>query len=57
MDQTKKHVSTVMMVGAIGHMLGAKDSDALAEEKRQAQSTTTVCDEDTNYCHDQYLSR
>ena len=31
-------------------MLSAKNSDALAEEKRQAQSTTTVCDEDTGSC-------
>ncbi len=28
-------------------MLVAKNSDAVAEEKRQAQSSTTVCDEDT----------
>lgn len=31
-------------------MLGAKNSDTLAEEKRQAQSSTTVCDEDTGSC-------
>jgi hypothetical protein len=42
----------VLAVGAIGLllMLGAKNSDSLAEEKRQAQSTTTVCDEDTESC-------
>ena len=43
MDQTRKQVSMVLM-------LRAKNSDALAEEKRQAQSTTTVCDEDTGSC-------
>ena len=43
MDQTRKQVSMVLM-------LRAKNSDALAEEKRQAQSTTTVCDEDTSSC-------
>jgi hypothetical protein len=52
MDQTRKQVSMVLVVGTIGLllMLGAKNSDALAEEKRQAQSTTTVCDEDTGSC-------
>jgi hypothetical protein len=42
----------VLVVGTIGLllMLGAKYSDAFAEEKRQAQSTTTVCDEDTGSC-------
>lgn len=52
MYQTRKHVSMVLVVGAVGLllMLSAKNSDALAEEKRQAQSTTTVCDEDTGSC-------
>ena len=52
MLHTRKQVSAVLVVGAIGLllMLSAKNSDALAEEKRQAQSTTTVCDEDTGSC-------
>src|SRR5918999_5427292 len=52
MDQTRKQVSMLFVVGTIGLllMLGAEYSDALAEEKRQAQSTTTVCDEDTGSC-------
>lgn len=52
MYHTRKQVSAVLVVGAIGLllMLSAKNSDALAEEKRQAQSTTTVCDEDTGSC-------
>jgi hypothetical protein len=52
MDQTRKQVSMVLVVGTIGLllMLGAKNSNALAEEKRQAQSTMTVCDEDTGSC-------
>jgi hypothetical protein len=52
MYQTRKHVSMVLVVGTVGLllMLSAKNSDALAEEKRQAQSTTTVCDEDTGSC-------
>src|ERR687895_2587847 len=52
MDQTRKKVSMVLAVWTIGLllMLGAKNSDALAEEKGQAQSTTTVCDEDTESC-------
>jgi hypothetical protein len=52
MYQTRKQVSMVLVVGAIGLllMLGAENSDALAEEKKQAQSTTTVCDEDTGSC-------
>lgn len=31
-------------------ILGAIHSDSLAEERRQAQSTTTVCNEDTESC-------
>src|SRR5918997_952771 len=52
MDQTRKQVSMLFVVGTIGLllMLGAEYSDALAEEKRQAQSTTTVCDDDTGSC-------
>jgi hypothetical protein len=52
MYQTRKQVSMVLVVGAIGFliMLGTKNSDSLAEDKRQAQSTTTVCDEDTGSC-------
>jgi hypothetical protein len=52
MDQTRKQVSMVLAVMTIGLLLtlGAKNSDALVEEKRQAQSTTTVCDEDTESC-------
>jgi hypothetical protein len=52
MYQTRKQVSMVLVVGAVGPllMLSAKNSDALAEEKRQAQSITTVCDEDTGSC-------
>ena len=52
MCQTRKQVSMVLVVGALGLLLtlSAKNSDSLAEEKRQAQSTTTVCDEDTGSC-------
>ena len=52
MYQTRKQVSMVLVVGAIGFliMLGTKNSDSVAEEKRQAQSTTTVCDEDSGSC-------
>jgi hypothetical protein len=52
MYQTRKQVSMVLVVGAIGLliMLGTKNSDSSAEEKRQTQSTTTVCDEDTGSC-------
>lgn len=52
MYQTRKQVSMVLVVGALGLLLtlSAKNSDSLAEEKRQAQSTTTVCDEDTGSC-------
>lgn len=39
-------------LAAIGVFLisGAVQANSLAEEKRQAQSTTTVCDEDTESC-------
>jgi hypothetical protein len=52
MYQTSKQVPMVLVVGAIGFliMLGTKNSDSVAEEKRQAQSTTTVCDEDSGSC-------
>ena len=41
-----------LAIAAIGIflILGAIHSDSLAEEKRQAQSTTTVCNEDTESC-------
>jgi hypothetical protein len=41
-----------LAIGALGIflILGAMHSSSLAEEKRQAQSTTTVCNEDTESC-------
>jgi hypothetical protein len=52
MYETRKQVSMVLVVGAIGFLImsSTKNSDSLAEKKRQAQSTTTVCDEDTGSC-------
>jgi hypothetical protein len=43
---------SIIAVAAIGIflILGATHSNSLAEEKRQAQSTTTVCNEESESC-------
>lgn len=49
MNQIAGRITAVAAIG-IFLILGAIHSDSSAEEKRQAQSTTTVCNEDSESC-------
>ena len=49
MNQSSGPPQAIAVLG-IFLILGAMHSSSFAEEKRQAQSTTTVCNEDTESC-------